>query len=33
MVEWLRNVYGDYDVLPKEEDIELHLTKIEFYDK
>lgn len=30
---WLRNVYGDYDVLPKEEDIELHLTKIEFYDK
>ena len=25
--------YGDYNALPKEEDIELHLTKIDFLPK
>ncbi len=29
--EWLRNAYGDYNELPKEENIELHLTNIEFF--
>lgn len=33
VTEWLAKAYGDYNALPKEEDIELHLTKIDFLPK